>query len=159
MVTIFRNYVAYILVFMITVFAVCCNIFYSFSITDMAVMNPSSVGCFLFFLAWPKAFVISSHLEEQTSQKSSIFTRLAQHFPFVFKLLRSSPSQSNGTSRNNFMVINKIDSNEMENKVALEGIPGDSDDYFGGIENVQNRKPSDLNSLRFSCNSLTIWFS
>ncbi|KAK6252176.1 hypothetical protein QUC31_013896 [Theobroma cacao] len=91
--------------------------------------------------------VILGHLEEQTSQKSSIFTRLAQHFPFVFKLLRSSPSQSNGTSRNNFMVINKIDSNEMENKVALEGIPGDSDDYFGGIENVQNRKPSDLNSL------------
>ncbi|EOY01211.1 1-phosphatidylinositol-4-phosphate 5-kinase, putative isoform 2 [Theobroma cacao] len=91
--------------------------------------------------------VILGHLEEQTSQKSSLFTRLAQHFPFVFKLLRSSPSQSNGTSRNNFMVINKIDSNEMENKVALEGIPGDSDDYFGGIENVQNRKPSDLNSL------------
>ncbi|XWS64010.1 hypothetical protein CRYUN_Cryun06bG0150200 [Craigia yunnanensis] len=92
--------------------------------------------------------VILGHLEEQTSHKSSIFTRLAQHFPFVFNLLRGHPSQSNDTYKNDVKVMNRTGSNEMENKVALEGISGGSDEYSGEIQNVPNSKSSDIYSLR-----------
>ncbi|OMO60757.1 Cell division protein FtsZ [Corchorus capsularis] len=91
--------------------------------------------------------VVLGHIEEQVSQKSSIFTRLAQRFPFVFNFLRKHPSSSNDTNGNDFKVINKTDSNEMENKVALEGISGGFDDS-GEIQNAPNSRSSDIYSLR-----------
>ncbi|KAL7170580.1 hypothetical protein ACSBR2_035453 [Camellia fascicularis] len=41
-----------------------------------------------------------SHIRHQASQESSIFTRLAQHFPFIFNLLRKQPSQYDDTQEN-----------------------------------------------------------
>ncbi|XVE91892.1 hypothetical protein REPUB_Repub01dG0050600 [Reevesia pubescens] len=92
--------------------------------------------------------IILGHLEEQTSQKSSFFTRLAQHFPFVFNLLRRHPSQSNDSYTNDVKLINRTDSNEMENYVTLEGICGGFDDCSGEIQIVPNNKSSDIYSLR-----------
>ncbi|KAG4162811.1 hypothetical protein ERO13_D01G136700v2 [Gossypium hirsutum] len=90
--------------------------------------------------------VILGHLEEQASKKSSIFTRLAQHFPFVFNLLRRHPSQSNDT--NDVKVMNRTDSDEMGKEVALEGLSGGFDDRHGEIQDTLNDKSSDIYSLR-----------
>lgn len=94
--------------------------------------------------------VILGHLEEQTLDKSSIFTRLAQHFPFVFNLLRRRTLQSNDTCKNYVKVMNKpgTDSNEMEDKLTSEGISGGSDEYSGEMQDVPNSKSSDIYSLR-----------
>ncbi|KAA3466279.1 protein ACCUMULATION AND REPLICATION OF CHLOROPLASTS 3 [Gossypium australe] len=90
--------------------------------------------------------VILGHLEEQASKKSGIFTRLAQHFPFVFNLLRRHPSQSNDT--NDVKVMNRTDSDKMGKEVALEGISGGLDDRHGEIQYAPNDKSSDIYSLR-----------
>ncbi|MBA0848767.1 hypothetical protein Goshw_006890, partial [Gossypium schwendimanii] len=90
--------------------------------------------------------VILGHLEEQASKQSSIFTRLAQHFPFVFNLLRRHPSRSNDT--NDVKVMNRTDSDEMRKEVALEGISGGFDDRHGEIQDALNDKSSDIYSLR-----------
>ncbi|OMO98487.1 putative 1-phosphatidylinositol-4-phosphate 5-kinase [Corchorus olitorius] len=87
------------------------------------------------------------HIEEQVSQKSSISTRLAQHFPSVFNFLRRHPSSSNDTNGNDFKVMKKTDSNKMENKVPVEGISGGFDDS-GEIQNAPNVRSSDIYSLR-----------
>ncbi|XVE74596.1 hypothetical protein DITRI_Ditri12bG0030000 [Diplodiscus trichospermus] len=92
--------------------------------------------------------LILGHLEEQTSTKSSIFTRLAQHFPFVFNLLRRHPSQSNDTDKIDVKVMNRTGSNEMESEVALADISGASDEYSGENQNEPNSKSSDIYSLR-----------
>ncbi|KAK8370189.1 hypothetical protein V6Z12_A01G161300 [Gossypium hirsutum] len=90
--------------------------------------------------------VILGHLEEQALKKSGIFTRLAQHFPFVFNLLRRHPLQSNDT--NDVKVMNWTDSDEMGKEVALEGISGGFDDRHGEIQDALNDKSSDIYSLR-----------
>ncbi|XP_022725113.1 protein ACCUMULATION AND REPLICATION OF CHLOROPLASTS 3 isoform X3 [Durio zibethinus] len=92
--------------------------------------------------------VILGHLEEQTSQKSGIFTRLARHFPFVFNLLRRHLLQSNETYENDVKGMNGTGSNEMENKVALEGVSGGFNQYCEEIQNVPNSKSNDIYSLR-----------
>ncbi|KAL1186153.1 hypothetical protein V6Z11_A01G160800 [Gossypium hirsutum] len=89
--------------------------------------------------------VILGHLEEQALKKSGIFTRLAQHFPFVFNLLRRHPLQSNDT--NDVKVMNWTDSDEMGKEVALEGISGGFDDRHGEIQDALNDKSSDIYSL------------
>ncbi|GMJ04506.1 ACCUMULATION AND REPLICATION OF CHLOROPLASTS 3 [Hibiscus trionum] len=92
--------------------------------------------------------VILGHLGEQTSKKSGFFNRLAQRFPFVFNLLRRNPSQSNDTFKKDVKAINRTNSNEMGNEVALEGISGGFDDDANEIEDVPNSKSSDIYSLR-----------
>ncbi|XWS69423.1 hypothetical protein CRYUN_Cryun04dG0177700 [Craigia yunnanensis] len=62
--------------------------------------------------------VILGHLEEQTSHKSSIFTRLAQHFPFVFNLLRRHPSQSNDTYKND---VKNVPNRKSSDTYSLSG--------------------------------------
>ncbi|XVF43497.1 hypothetical protein PTKIN_Ptkin02bG0044700 [Pterospermum kingtungense] len=92
--------------------------------------------------------VILGHLEEQTLQKSSIFTRLVQHFPFVFNLLRRHTLQSNDTCKNDVKVMNRTGSNEMGDKVTSEGISGGFNECSGEIQDVPNSKSSDIHSLR-----------
>ncbi|XP_038994167.1 protein ACCUMULATION AND REPLICATION OF CHLOROPLASTS 3-like isoform X2 [Hibiscus syriacus] len=91
--------------------------------------------------------VILGHLEEQTLKKSGFFNRLAQRFPFVFNLLRRDPSQSNDTFKKDVKAINRTNSNEMGNKVALQGIFGGFGDDASEIEDVPNRKSSDIYSF------------
>lgn len=51
------------------------------------------------------------------------------------------------------------DSNEMEDKLTSEGISGGSDEYSGEMQDVPNSKSSDIYSLRFSCNSFSLYIS
>ncbi|KAL9413775.1 hypothetical protein AB3S75_042294 [Citrus x aurantiifolia] len=73
--------------------------------------------------------VFTLGLVEQASRKSSIFSRLAHHFPFVFNLLRRNHQQSNDTRGNSEFdnacvseVIGPPDTSEIENKISNESV-------------------------------------
>ncbi|KAA8529925.1 hypothetical protein F0562_034471 [Nyssa sinensis] len=80
-----------------------------------------------------------SHTGQQAPQKSGIFSKLAQHFPFIFNILRGNSLQYHDT-RENFSpgnpclseVINSPDSGEMPNKT-----PGDASTEVFGIYSTE----------------------
>lgn len=73
--------------------------------------------------------ITAGHIRHQASQESSIFTRLAQHFPFIFNLLRRQPSQYDDTQESYLPenlsvseVTNSQDWCEVPNVIPVDGM-------------------------------------
>ncbi|KAK4842089.1 hypothetical protein QYF36_015554 [Acer negundo] len=81
--------------------------------------------------------------ERQTSRDTSILSRLAHHFPFVFNLLRRHYPRSNNTPGNNGLenahhskVISPSDSSETEDNISVEGVAEGSDNNSEEVQTV-----------------------
>ncbi|KAL5830002.1 hypothetical protein ACOSQ3_019470 [Xanthoceras sorbifolium] len=81
--------------------------------------------------------------EQRPTQDSSILSRLAHHFPFVFNLLRRHYPRSNNTPGKNGLenahhskVISPSDSSETEDRIAVEGVAEGFDNYSEEVQTV-----------------------
>ncbi|KAH9658711.1 protein ACCUMULATION AND REPLICATION OF CHLOROPLASTS 3 [Citrus sinensis] len=97
--------------------------------------------------------VVTLGLVEQASRKSSIFSRLAHHFPFVFNLLRRNHQQSNDTQGNSEFdnacvseVIGPPGTSEIENKISDESVSE-------GFYNYSNDAPTLLTNYNNDASS------
>uniref|UniRef100_A0A5B6YP81 Protein ACCUMULATION AND REPLICATION OF CHLOROPLASTS 3 n=2 Tax=Davidia involucrata TaxID=16924 RepID=A0A5B6YP81_DAVIN len=92
---------------------------------------------------------------QQASQKSSIFSKLAQHFPFIFNLLRRNSLQSHDT-RENYSpenpciseVINSPDSGEMPDIIPVDGTTEGFGIYSAEIQTLLSNNGDELYSWR-----------
>lgn len=99
--------------------------------------------------------IIAACTERQASQKSSILSRLAQHFPFVFDLLRRPDRQLDDTEGNQSLenpffikVTNASDSGEMQNEIPVDGTAESLDIYSEEQRIVLSRKYDEIDALR-----------
>ncbi|KAJ4710234.1 Protein ACCUMULATION AND REPLICATION OF CHLOROPLASTS 3 [Melia azedarach] len=84
-------------------------------------------------------------LEQKTSQNTSILSRLAHHFPFVFNLLKRHDQQSSDTQGKNAIedaclseVTGSPDSGEMENNLTVEAGAKGVYNYSGEVQTVSS---------------------
>ncbi|XP_011021692.1 PREDICTED: protein ACCUMULATION AND REPLICATION OF CHLOROPLASTS 3 [Populus euphratica] len=98
--------------------------------------------------------VIVGCIEQQAPQKSSIFSKLAQHFPFVFKLLRIShqkPCGNEGRDMEDAQLSKGIDSPDsglVENISSAEGLVNGVDKHSKDSERVSGSDYVDIYSSR-----------
>lgn len=89
--------------------------------------------------------MLTSSLEQKTSQNTSILSRLAHHFPFVFNLLKRHDQQSSDTQGKNAIedaclseVTGSPDSGEMENNLTVEAGAKGVYNYSGEVQTVSS---------------------
>lgn len=99
--------------------------------------------------------MITSCIEQQAPQKSGILSRLAQHFPFVFKLLRIPHQQSSANEGNNALedahlskVIDSPNSGAMENG-SLERVVESFDRNSDELERASSSHYDDIYGSRY----------
>ncbi|KAI5573557.1 hypothetical protein BDE02_10G087500 [Populus trichocarpa] len=98
--------------------------------------------------------VIVGCIEQQAPQKSSIFSKLAQHFPFVFKLLRIShqkPCGNKGKDMEDAQLSKGIDSPDsglVESTSSVEGLVNGVDKHSKVSERVSDGDYVDIYSSR-----------
>lgn len=102
--------------------------------------------------------VITSDTRQQSSKKSSILSTLAQHFPFVFDLLRRHNPQLNEIERNDLHEnaspcegLDSRDSSERGNGIDVNGIAEDSEKYPKEFKAVVSSNDNEFYASRFDC--------
>lgn len=100
--------------------------------------------------------MITSFSEKQVSQKSSILSGLAQHFPFFFNLFSRHQPQLNDTQENPSLQnafpseeIDSPDSSEMGSRNAVDVIAEGFDSYSEEPQTRINRNYSEFHISRF----------
>ncbi|THG14353.1 hypothetical protein TEA_018907 [Camellia sinensis var. sinensis] len=98
------------------------------------------------------------HIRYQASQESSIFTRLAQHFPFIFNLLRRQPSQYDDTQESYLPenlsvseVTNSQDWCEVPNVIPADGMAEGFGFYSAELQTLFSNNSDEIDYL--SCSS------
>ncbi|GLT96795.1 hypothetical protein SLE2022_143940 [Rubroshorea leprosula] len=93
--------------------------------------------------------VIIGCLQQEASPKSNIFSRLAQHFPFVSNLLKIKYKQPNDAYGNDVLKnASPTYSTEMENKIAVEGPSKTLDNYTEEMQTSQSSNYDNIYILR-----------
>ncbi|CAK7326894.1 unnamed protein product [Dovyalis caffra] len=99
--------------------------------------------------------VIVGCLEQQAPQRSSVFSRLAQYFPFVFKILRIPHQQPRGNEGRDVLedaqlskVIDSPDSGQVENRSSAEGLANGVDKHSEDLERASSSDYGDIYSSR-----------
>uniref|UniRef100_A0A6N2M5H0 Uncharacterized protein n=1 Tax=Salix viminalis TaxID=40686 RepID=A0A6N2M5H0_SALVM len=103
--------------------------------------------------------VIVGCIEQQAPQKSSIFSKLAQHFPFVFNFLRIPHQKPSGNKGKDVMedaqllkVIDSPDSVVVENRSSVEGLANSVDEHSNDAERLSGSDYVGIYSSR-NCNN------
>lgn len=101
--------------------------------------------------------IILGSTGQLASQKSSILSQLAQHFPFIFNLLGGHHLQPNGTQESPSIegpglpkLINAHDSGEMQTGIPMDGIADDMDMYSEELQMLLGRNDHEINASRDS---------
>ncbi|KAG5531931.1 hypothetical protein RHGRI_026514 [Rhododendron griersonianum] len=99
------------------------------------------------------------HIKHQVSQESSIFSRLAQHFPFIVNLLRRNGPQSPEGEESyfpedpSFSEAINTDSGEMQNEIPAHSTAEDFGIYSTELQNVLSNNGVETCYLRGSDSS------
>lgn len=106
-------------------------------------------------------FVITSSTGQLASQKSSILSQLAHHFPFIFNLLGGHHLQPNGTQESPGLpkLINAHDSGEMQTGIPMDGIADDMDMYSEELQMLLGRNDHEINASRFLLFFVLLYFT
>lgn len=103
-----------------------------------------------------------SHTRHQVSQESSIFSRLAQHFPFIVNLLRRNHPQSPEGEESyfpedpSFSEAINTDSGEMQNEIPAHSTAEDFGIYSTELQTVLSNNGVETYYLRSIISSLLI---
>ena len=108
-----------------------------------------------------------SHTRHQASQESTIFSRLVEHFPFIFNLVRRHQPQSQDTKESYLPdglslsdTINTLDYGEMPSMIPSDGSAEGYGIYSAELQRLLSNDGDEINDLRlydiFSFSSLVI---